>query len=168
MKHTNLSVKDITSIAVIAVLYVVLSVALPAVSYGPIQFRLSELLNFVIIPQRKYAVGVIIGVFLANFFSPFALDIFFGTAHTGISFLVCLVLFKFIKQKPWQYVIVTAVFSSFIWIIAYELALLDNDFSIFWQLYGTLFVSELCVLTISAPIMYTVDKQLRRSKLVME
>jgi uncharacterized membrane protein len=160
----NINTKDITAIAIVAVLYVVLSVALPAVSYGPIQFRVSELLNFIIIPKRKYALGVILGVFLANFFSPFALDIFFGTLHTSISFLVSILLFNVVKQKKWQYGVVIVVFSCFIGIIAYELALLDNDFTVFWQLYGTLFLSELIVLSLGAPIMYTVEQQLQRTR----
>jgi len=160
----NISTKDITGIAIVAVLYVILSVSLPAVSYGPIQFRVSELLNFIVIPKRKYALGVVLGVFLANFFSPFALDIFFGTLHTGLSFIVSILLFHVVKQKKWQYVVVVAVFSSLIAIIAYELTLLDNNFSLFWQLYSTLFLSELIVLSIGAPVMYTVEKQLRGTR----
>jgi len=165
MKTEKLNTRDMTTIAIIAVLYVVLTLGVPGISYGPVQFRISELLNFVIIPKRKYAFGVVLGVIISNFFSPFALDIFFGTLHTTVAFLASTLLFRLVKQHVWQYVIVIVSFTFFIWIIALELVLLDNNSELFWQLYGTLALSEFVVLCIGAPIMYSVEQQLTKYKI---
>lgn len=162
MKNQSINVKDMITIALIAALYVALTLVVPAVSYGPIQFRISELMNFLIVYKRKYAIGVIIGVLIANFFSPYFLDIFFGTGHTIIAFLICLVLFKVITNKKMQYGIVAFVFSALMFIIAYEIALLEGDMSLFLGLYGSLFLSEIVILVIGAPIMYFVQNQLEK------
>jgi Predicted membrane protein len=168
MKNQSVSTKDIVTIAIIAVAYVVLTMAVPAIGYGPIQFRVSELLNFMVIPKRKYAIGVVIGVVIANFFSPYFLDVIFGTAHTIICFLICAIAFKAISNKIAQYGVVVCVFSVMMFIIGYEIALVENDLSLFWELYGTLFLSELIVLGIGAPIMYQVEKQLKKLTLISE
>lgn len=163
MKNNN--IRKITEIGIITALYVGLVLVVPAVSFGPIQFRVAEMLNFLIILNPIYAVGVIFGVFLSNFFSAYGvgLDLIFGTLHTVLSFGVCLFVFKFVKEERWQYLTVIAAFSILMCIIAFEIALIEQTFSIFWQMYGTLFLSELTVLTLGAFIMMKVHSVLKKS-----
>lgn len=62
---------DIVTIAIVAALYVILTMTpgLSAISYGPIQFRVSEMLNFTAFFNKKYIIAVTIGCMISNFLS---------------------------------------------------------------------------------------------------
>lgn len=82
----KLSVKDLCEIVIIASLYVALTLGLSPISYGAIQFRISEALMLLVIYKRKYAISLTLGCFIANLFSPVGwVDIVFGTLATLIS-----------------------------------------------------------------------------------
>jgi uncharacterized membrane protein len=59
-------------IALIAALYVVLTFVLAPVSYGLLQFRVSEMLKVFVLLNPLYALGIGLGTLIANLFSPFA------------------------------------------------------------------------------------------------
>ena len=84
--RTTETIKMITSNAVLAALYAILTIVCTPFAYGPIQFRISEILVLVCFFNKKYSIGLIIGCFLANLNSPtMTLDILFGTAATAIA-----------------------------------------------------------------------------------
>lgn len=70
--------------AVIAALYFALSTALSAIAFGPIQFRISEILALLPIIFPEAIVGLSVGCFFTNFFfSPFGIfDMLLGTLAT--------------------------------------------------------------------------------------
>lgn len=72
--------------AIIAALYFALSVALSAISFGPVQFRISEILVLLPIIFPEAIPGLTIGCFFTNFFfSPFGVfDMVLGTLATLI------------------------------------------------------------------------------------
>ena len=79
----NLTIRKLTFIAVIAAVYTALTLALAPISYGPIQFRLSEVLCILpyYFPATKW--GLFIGCALSNLFSGYGvLDIVFGSLAT--------------------------------------------------------------------------------------
>lgn len=86
----KLSLVDLTQIALVAAVYVVLTVTPPlnAISYGAYQFRISEMMNFLAFYNRKYIAGVTLGVVIANFFTYGLIDVVVG----GLSTLVFLTL----------------------------------------------------------------------------
>jgi len=61
--------KTMVNNAIIAALIIVLNAFNP-IGFGPIQFRLSEALSVIPFYNKKYMSGVLIGVFIANLFSP--------------------------------------------------------------------------------------------------
>ncbi|HHX79757.1 MAG TPA: QueT transporter family protein [Acholeplasmataceae bacterium] len=72
--------------AVIAALYVVLTFIVSPVAYGPIQFRISEILVLLSFYRRDYILGLVLGCLIVNFFSPmFLADVIFGTLATALS-----------------------------------------------------------------------------------
>jgi uncharacterized membrane protein len=78
--------KFIATAAMIAAIYVALTLSLPFISYGPIQFRVSEALT--ILPYFTPAAipGLFIGCFISNWGSPFGfVDIIVGSSATLIS-----------------------------------------------------------------------------------
>ncbi|MFY9422905.1 MAG: QueT transporter family protein [Bacilli bacterium] len=81
-----MEIKTIVRQSVVAALYVALTLAVSPIAYGPIQFRISEILVLLCFFRRDYVVGLTLGCFIANFFSPMALtDVPFGTLATFIS-----------------------------------------------------------------------------------
>lgn len=69
--------------ALIAALYVTLTIAFSAISYGPIQFRISELLILLPLWNHRWTPGIVMGTIIANFFSPLGLiDVLFGSFAT--------------------------------------------------------------------------------------
>ena len=68
--------------AVIAAIYAALTIGLAPISYGPVQFRVSEVLTVLpfLIPSSVY--GLAVGCVLANLYTGSVLDIAFGSLAT--------------------------------------------------------------------------------------
>lgn len=154
--------KSLVVNALVAGIYVVLYFIAPQVAYGPIQFRVSEGLNHLNGFHRHYKWGVTAGVFISNFYGFLNglgwYDIVFGTAHTLISFLICDWIFKKVTKQSHRMIVTTIVFSVMIFIVGIELYwAFDLPF---WYTYGTLILSELIIMSITAPIMAFADRRL--------
>jgi len=67
----KLSTRGVVRIALIAALYVVLTVGIAPLAYGPIQFRVAEALKAIVVFNPVLAIGIGIGTFFANMISPF-------------------------------------------------------------------------------------------------
>jgi len=80
---------DWIKVSLIAALYTVLTVAVAPLSYGPVQFRISEVLNILpFIPPYGVgaAIGLTIGCLLSNIISPYGIvDMVLGTLATAIA-----------------------------------------------------------------------------------
>ncbi|MBR6901831.1 MAG: QueT transporter family protein [Synergistaceae bacterium] len=82
----NTYTKKIARGALIAALYAVLTVILAPISYGPVQFRVSEALTLLPFYFAESIPGLTIGCMLANFFGGFGFtDMFFGSLATLIA-----------------------------------------------------------------------------------
>ncbi len=72
--------------AIVAALYAVLTIALAPISYGLIQFRLSEVMTLLAFINPIYIAGLTLGTVIANYASQMGmLDMIFGTLATFIS-----------------------------------------------------------------------------------
>lgn len=81
------TVRDLTLAAVLAAVYAVLTVSLPVPQYGPVQIRFAEALTVLPFLFPAATPGLFIGCVIANLFSPYALDVIFGSMAT---LLACL------------------------------------------------------------------------------
>jgi uncharacterized membrane protein len=80
----SLSIKRLTITALVAAVYVALTLGLSAISFGSIQFRLAEIMNLMAFIDPMYGAGVILGCFISNLFSPLGLiDVVVGTLSTA-------------------------------------------------------------------------------------
>ena len=87
-KNKNIDVYNLTRLALVAAAYVALTLVSSALGlgYGPVQFRVSEVLVLLCFYRKDYAPALIVGCLVANFFSPFGLyDIIFGTLATAVA-----------------------------------------------------------------------------------
>lgn len=92
---------DIVTIAIVAALYVILTMTpgLSAISYGPIQFRVSEMLNFTAFFNKKYIIAVTIGCMISNFLSFTWVDVIVGGLSTLVFLSLGVLLFDRFKKK---------------------------------------------------------------------
>jgi len=91
----------IAQVSIIAALYAALTVALPFLSYGAVQFRVAEILTLLCFYDKKYRPALIIGCFVANLFSPLGvIDWVVGTAATAFS-VIPMAWFQKFKNGIW-------------------------------------------------------------------
>ena len=88
IKLKRITTKDIASNAIIAAVYVVLTLITYPFSYLGIQFRVAEIMVLLCFFRKDYTIGLIIGCAIANLASSIGLvDVGFGTLAT---LLACL------------------------------------------------------------------------------
>ena len=123
MKKSRIDiVQDICINGIIAAVYAAFTIAISPLAYGPIQFRLSEILVLLCFFNKKHTIGLTLGCLLANCFSPTAtLDIPFGTVATLLACL-CIMFSKHLVVAIWFPVISNA------FIIAWELSFFSEPF----------------------------------------
>ena len=74
--------------AVTAAAYAALTLALAPISFGPVQFRVSEILCILPFFLPSTAAGLFVGCLISNIFSANALDIVFGSLATLAAALI--------------------------------------------------------------------------------
>lgn len=78
--------KNLVRTAMVAALYGALTWALSSLSYGPIQFRLTEIMVLLAFIDSAYVPGLVLGCIIANIFSPMGfVDMAFGSFATLIA-----------------------------------------------------------------------------------
>ncbi|MFK4566096.1 QueT transporter family protein [Enterococcus sp. UD-01] len=160
MQHTVLKdskVRTVTMNAIVMALYLGLTILVAPVSSGPIQFRISESLNHLVVFNRKLMWGILGGVIVFNFFWGFgAMDAFFGGMQTFISLGLTALLQKRVRSVVARLALNTLFFTATMGIIAYMLS--PNGGAAFWGNYASLALSEFVTMAIAAPLMYWIDK----------
>lgn len=92
--------RKLVKTAVVAAIYTILTVILAPISYGPVQFRISEVLVLLAAIDSIYIVGLTVGCLVANIFGGFGpMDIVFGTVATFLSVTGVYLTGKYIRNK---------------------------------------------------------------------
>ncbi len=134
--------KNLARLALVAALYAGLTLAIPGLSFGAIQFRFSEILVLLCFYRRDYSISLILGCFIANCFSPMALmDMIFGTLATAIA-----VIPMFYIRNIWVASLLPVVSNGII--IAIELFVCYGNEPPLWFNMLTVAAEELAVVTI--------------------
>ena len=132
----KLSIRQLTLNAMIAAIYVVITIFLP--SYGPLQLRLTEMFAHLPMFNKKYSIGLVLGVAIANIRSEFGIyDIIFGTLHTALSLLIVFLIIKESDSLIKKMLINTAVFTAMSFILALMVSILTNEMFFFWVNYAS-------------------------------
>ena len=118
----------IVKTAIVAAIYAALTIGLSPLSYGPIQFRLSEVLILLAFVNSDYIVGLTIGCLIANLLGPYGLaDIAFGTFSTLVSAYLVNVTPKLIKNKY-------AIWVASLWPVLANAVIVGLMLNIFFKL----------------------------------
>lgn len=162
----KLTLKQLTMNGMVAAIYVVIALFLP--SYGPLQLRLSEMFAHLPVLNKRYSIGLILGVTLANIRSEFGIyDVIFGTLHTIVSLWIVSLIIKEADSLMKRMVVNTIVFSVMSFILALMVGYLSNQMAVFWTLYASFAVSIAIVMAVTIPIMLLLDRRIDFNK-VME
>ena len=160
-----MKVRFLAITAIIAALYIAVTMLIAPFGFTQVQFRVSEMFNHLVAFNPRFAVGVVLGVFVSNMFSPLGMyDLVFGVAHSIITLGLFIVICKYVKNIIARLVINTFLFTFTMFIIAYELNLaLELPFLWTWL---TVAAGEFAVLAVGAPIMYQLNKRLNFKNLI--
>ena len=160
-----MNVKTMATSGIIAALYVAVSMLMAPFGFTNVQFRISEMFNHLIVFNKKFFFGIVLGVFVTNLFSPLGMyDLFFGVGQSILALSITIFSSKFISGMFKRMAFNTAVFTFTMFIIAFELNLaLELPFLFTWL---TVAVGEFVVMAVGIPIMVALNKRLNFEKLI--
>lgn len=161
-----MKVKFIATSAIIAALYLAVTMLVAPISFGQVQFRIAEIFNHLIAFNPRYMLGVVLGVFISNFLfsSVGPIDMIFGVGHTILTLGIFILICKYVKNIWARLIINTFLFTFTMFIIAFQLNLV-LQFP-FWETWLFVAIGEFVVLAIGAPIMYFLNKRLNFKNLI--
>lgn len=143
-------VEVLVRMGLVAGIYFVLTLVFAPVAYGPIQFRLAEILNMLAFYNPIFGPAISLGVFLSNLSSPLGFyDLIFGTLHTFLS------LFAMSKTKNKFLASLWPTIFSFI--IGFELFLVyGGGLKGFFTMTLSVMVSEFIICTLISLVVYQI------------
>jgi len=161
-----MKVRTIAINGVLAALYIAVSMLIQPFGFTNIQFRVSEMFNQLVVFNKKYVYGIVLGVFLTNlFFSPMAAyDLIFGVGQSIIALLITIFSTRFIKGIWARMIFNSIVFTFTMFLIAWELNLVFHlPFLLTWL---TTAIGEFVVMIVGAPVMYYLNKRINFKELI--
>ncbi|WP_042352917.1 QueT transporter family protein [Bacillus massiliigorillae] len=157
------SVSELTKTSLVAALYVAVTVVISVISFGAVQLRLSEMFNYLALYNKRYVVGVTLGVILANFMSPtWVLDVPIGGISTFLVLILCRAVTKKIANDILKMVITALIFAVSMFTVAGQLTILFD--LPFWPTYLTVGIGELLSMTIGGMAIYFINKKIDLTK----
>ena len=133
---TLVSRKLLVRQAMIAAIYAVLTWMIPSLSYGPIQFRISEVITLLAFFNPEYIVGLTVGCAISNLLSSLGMiDVMSKIKNIWIASLMPAVFsvligleIVFISPEPVSFIVVTAqiMLSEFIIVTILGVPLFKN------------------------------------------
>lgn len=140
--------RNLVRLALVAAIYAAITVAIPGLSFGSVQFRFAEVLVLLCFYRRDYCIALILGCFIANCFSPMALmDMIFGTLATAIA-----VIPMFYIKNIWVASLLPVVSNGII--VAIELFVCFGNEPPIWFNMLTVGAGELVVVTIIGCVLF--------------
>jgi len=161
-----LKIKTLVVNSILAALYIAVTGIIAPFGFTHIQFRISEMFNHLVVFNKKYIFGIVIGVFISNllFSTLLPYDLIFGVAHSIIALSITIFSAKYIKGIWQRMLFNTIIFSFLMFIIAFELNLaLGWPFFFTWL---TTAISELVVMGIGIPVMIALNKRINFKKMI--
>lgn len=160
--YSSFDTQGLVKAGIVTALYIVLTMFVAPVAYGPIQFRISEALNFMGLYNKRYVASITLGVMIVNAIQSTLVDVVVGSFHTLVSLVLARYLAeaavkafgsKFKNPMALRYIVMTLVFTFTMFIIAAMLMYMGfADY--FWETYAFLALSEFIVMTLGGLIMY--------------
>lgn len=154
----RVGVQGLVKIAIVAAIYIVTTIMFGDLSYGPVQFRFSELLNFLAFIDPFYIIALAIGCAISNLYSFGLIDVFVGTFATILATYAMYKSKNMIIASLWP--VINCVF------VATELFFLN--IAPFWFSLVTIAFGEFVVMTIvGVPVFRAVFKNKKFIQMIL-
>ncbi|MGX7024975.1 QueT transporter family protein [Vagococcus hydrophili] len=155
----ELTVSDLSKIALVTTLYVVITFAFSAISFGPIQFRLAEIFNFLPLFNKRYVPSVVLGVAIANFVSPLGIiDVIVGSLSTFLVLLIVLLVTQQMTSLKNKIIVTSLIFALSMFTVAGMLAVFYH--MPFWITYGFVALGEALSMGLTGCLIYGVSQRI--------
>jgi uncharacterized membrane protein len=165
VSSTHEKTVGIVKAALVAALYIAITVLLGPLGNGAIQFRLSEMFNFLALKNKRYIWAVTIAVAISNGVMPGSLgivDVVVGSLSTLIFVSLGRYLTRNIENETKRFVLFNLFFSFSMFTIAAELhVMLGLPFFLTWLTCG---VGEFISMLIGGWIIQQVGKRIDLTK----
>ena len=151
---------------VLAALYIAVTMIIQPFGFTNIQFRVPEMFNHLVVFNKKYFIGIVIGVFFSNlFFSSLGVyDLLFGVGQSLLALSITIIIARFVKNIWARMIVNTIVFTATMFIIAIELSIVLGV--PFWLTYLTTAIGEFVVMAVGMPIMHALNKRIDFKNLI--
>lgn len=156
-----MNTRRIVFIATIAALYAIFTIVIAPVSYGPVQFRISEVLKVFVLFDPFTVIGIGIGTFFANLASPYAgpWELIFMPITDMIGGGIAWGIYRLFSNRwPAIPMVVYALTTG----AAVGLMLTVLGVGGFWLLFVSVGASELIILVAGTPIIFYVAQILQK------
>lgn len=151
--------KNVVLVSTVAALYVIFTIMLAPISFGPIQFRVSEVLKGLVLFNPVAALGIGLGTFIANLFSPYAgpWDLIWMPITDIVGGCMAYMLFiGLFDSKP----IFPMIFYAITTGLAVGIMLHAFGLGPFWAVTLPVIASELIILLAGLPLMLQIGRTL--------
>lgn len=136
--------------AVVASLYVVITLAFFFLSYEAVQFRISEVMVLLAFLDPLYIPGLVIGCFMANILGPFGIiDALFGSFASLVGLMMIVKTRKWFGNNLKSLVIASLWPAIFSFIVAFEITVVFGAPESFWFWTLMVAVGEFVVITLA-------------------
>jgi uncharacterized membrane protein len=163
----KITTAQIVRLAIIGALYAVFTIVIAPFSYGPIQFRVSEIFKVFVLFDPMYALGIGIGTFFGNLASPFVgpWELVFMPLTDIAGGAIAYILFRWMgKRYPLVALSVYAITTS----LSVGLMLSFFGAGGFWLLAGSVAISELIILIAGYPVIMWMMRVLKQRGIYLE
>ena len=159
-QEPKITVAELTKMAIITALYVVITIALSTISFGVVQFRIAEMFNFLALYKKRYIYAVTLGVAIANLWSQLGIiDVVVGSLATLITLTIVHHVLKKVENEILKYVITIIIVSISMFSIAGIIVMVEPG-TPFLATWLTLAIEETITMSIGGVIIYTLNKRL--------
>ena len=152
-----MTTRRITRAGIIAALYAALTLVIAPIGYGPVQFRISESLKVLVLFDPWLVVGIGVGTFVANWFSPFAgvWELIWMPFTDVLGGILAWAVYRALRQI---YIIVPCILYATTTAFSVALMLRAIGIAPFWFSVLTVGIGELLAIVGGLPIMLRVKQ----------
>lgn len=151
MKAIKSNANNIALPAIIAGLYVAISLVLAPLSFGAVQLRFAEMFNHLAAFNKRYIYALILGCLIVNMFSPLGIiDVVVGTLGTAIGTTLTYVLTRKATKNLTRYIIATLCQIPGVFLVALELTIINKI--PFLLTFGSVLIGEFLSMAVGAVV----------------
>jgi len=157
-----LTTRRITRNGIVAALYAAITLAIAPFGFGPVQFRISESLKVLVLFDPWLVVGIGVGTFIANWFSPYAgmWELIWMPITDVLGGLLAWTVYRALRQR---YIVVPCIIYAMTTALSVALMLWVIGIAPFWFSVLTVGGGELVSIIGGLPIMLRVKPWVRQS-----